>query len=201
MNEQFTGGSRQLVFWYDAGGQFADDIEQLQLDHAKVYRLEEDNQFYTKYFLECVDTTTSYLIYAPYARPALRDNKLADTLKYSKEFYADLASLICVDLGIHDDFKPVIQKHIAFFTAKPAKVARDRTQRFYELEIEKWNKTVIETALISVLCGCRTASFEEVVRSVIIESSWGDNKYFAAIERFGLAEAFWQLCESTFVIP
>ena len=35
-----------------------------------------DNQFYTKYFLERVDKTTNYLIYAPFPKPDVRDNHL-----------------------------------------------------------------------------------------------------------------------------
>lgn len=34
----------------------------MDLENAKVLHLEQDNQFCTKYFLECVDTTTNYLV-------------------------------------------------------------------------------------------------------------------------------------------
>ena len=41
-------------------------MKDIELENARVYYLEQDNQFYTKYFLERVDTTTNYLIYAPF---------------------------------------------------------------------------------------------------------------------------------------
>ena len=66
LNAEFTGDTRKLVFWYDDKGEFTEDIDSLILDNAKVYRLEQDNQFYTKCFLEREDTTTNYLIYAPF---------------------------------------------------------------------------------------------------------------------------------------
>ena len=94
LNQEFAGETRKLVFWYDAGGEFAEDVDTLDLVNAKVFHLEPDNQFYTKYFLECVDTTTSYLVYAPFAKPSIRENHLADTIRYSKEFFADRASLL-----------------------------------------------------------------------------------------------------------
>ena len=46
------GDIRKLVFWYDANTEFAEDIDSIELDNAKVLHLEEDNQFYIKYFLE-----------------------------------------------------------------------------------------------------------------------------------------------------
>ena len=118
LNSEFTGDVRKLVFWYDANAEFKEDIETMALDNAKILRLEPDNQFYIKHFLECVDTTTHYLVYAPFAKPAVRDNHLADTIRYSKEFFADRASLLTLDLGIDEKYKPVIQHYIKFFANK-----------------------------------------------------------------------------------
>ena len=154
LNAEFTGDVRKLVFWYDDNAEFAEDIDTLELENAKVLHLAPDNQFYTKYFLECVDRTTNYLVYAPFAKPAVRDNHLADTIRYSKEFFADRASLLALDLGIDERYKPVIQHYIKFFANK------DRTQKFYDLELETFNRSTIEVALMSVLCKSKTASFE-----------------------------------------
>ena len=88
LNTEFTGQHRKLVFWYDDKGDFAEDIDSVELTNAKVYKLTKDNQFYTKYFLE-----------------------KEDTMLYSKRFYADGASLLSVDLGIEE-------KYIKFFGNK-----------------------------------------------------------------------------------
>lgn len=192
LNAEFTGDTRKLVFWYDDNAEFADDIDTLELNNAKVYHLEPDNQFYTKYFLERLDRTTNYLIYAPFPKPPVRDNHLADTIKYSKEFFADRASLLTVDLGIDEKYKPLIQKYIKFFGAK------DRTQRFYDLEIENFTRDTIEIALMSVLCKTRTASFEEVVRVVLTDADLKDNKFLAEFEKYDILPAFWRLCEDQF---
>ncbi|ANS73207.1 alkaline phosphatase [Paenibacillus yonginensis] len=192
LNNEFTGEPRKLVFWYDDQGEFAEDIDALELQNAKVYRLEPDNQFYTKYFLERLDRTTNYLIYAPFPKPPVRDNHLADTVKYSKQFYADRASLLAVDLGIDEKYKPVIQKYIKFFGAK------DRTRRFYDLEIENFTEDVIEIALMSACCKTRTASFEEVVRVVLTDDDLEQNKFLAEFDKYDLLPAFWRLCEQQF---
>ena len=146
LNSEFASDIRKLVFWYDANAEFVLDIDTLELENAKILKLERNNQFHTKYILEREDTKTNYLIYAPFPKPALKDNHLADTIRYSKEFFADRASLLAIDLGIDEKYKPVLQHYIKFFGAK------DRTQKFYELEIENFNKQVIEIALMSVIC-------------------------------------------------
>ncbi|TMV47044.1 BREX-1 system phosphatase PglZ type A [Paenibacillus mesophilus] len=192
LNAEFSGGTRKLVFWYDEKAEFADDIHTLELSNAKVYYLEPDNQFYSKYFLERLDQSTNYLIYAPFPKPVVRDNHLADTIKYSKEFFADRVSLLTVDLGIDEKYKSVIQKYIKFFGAK------DRTQRFYDLEIENFTRDTIEIALMSALCKTRTASFEEVVRVVLTDSDLVDNKFLVEFEKYDLLPAFWRLCEEQF---
>ena len=114
LNAEFTGDTRKLVFWYDDKADFAEDLENVELENAKIYRLQPDNQFYTKYFLERVDTTTNYLVYAPFPKPDVRENHLEDTLLYSRRFFADRASLLSVDLGIEEKYKPILEKHIKF---------------------------------------------------------------------------------------
>lgn len=205
LNSEFTGEVRKLVFWYDANAEFVDDVDTMDLVNAKVLHLEPDNQFYTKYFLECVDTTTNYLVYAPFAKPAIRENHLADTIKYSKEFFADRASLLTIDLGIDERYKPVIQHYIKFFGEKK------RTQAFYDLELETFNRNTIEIALMSVLCKCKTPSYEEVLRTVLTDAGFedkgstqgregglGHNPYLAEFKKYDLLDAFWRQAQNVF---
>lgn len=192
LNSEFTGEVRKLVFWYDANAEFIDDVDTMDLVNAKVLHLEPDNQFYIKYFLECEDTMTNYLVYAPFDKPSIRENHLADTIRYSKEFYADRASLLTVDLGIDERYKSVIQHYIKFFGE------RKRTQAFYDLEIEIFNRNTIEIALMSVLCKCKTSSFEEVFRVVLTEGGLEDNSYLKEFKKYDLLDAFWRLVSETF---
>ena len=158
LNAEFTGEARKLVFWYDDKGAFAEDIGSLTLQNAKIYRLEPDNQFYTKYFLEKVDPTTNYLIYAPFPKPDVKDNHLEDTLLYSKRFYVDRISLMAADLGISPRGAEALKKYETYFANK------DRVQRFYDLEIETYSEENICIGIMAAICRARTCSFEEVVR-------------------------------------
>lgn len=110
------------------------------MPNAKVYHLQKDNTFRTKLFLEREDTTTNYLIYAPFPKPDVREDHLADTLRYSKEFFADRASLLMLDLGISERWKDVIQHYIKFFGNK------QRTQAFYDLEIGNYTRASMRSA-------------------------------------------------------
>ena len=207
LNAEFTGDNRKLVFWYDDKGEFAEDMDSVVLDNAIIYRLEPDNQFYTKRFLEREDTTTNYLIYAPFPKPDVKDNHLEDTLLYSKRFFADRASLLSLDLGIEEKYKPIIEKHIKFFANK------ERTQRFYDLEIENFNEENILVGMLASICRTRICSFEEVIRVMLTEKVDGsegdreaglgrgellDNKFLTEIEKYDLLSAFWKLCEQHF---
>ena len=48
LNAEFTGDTRKLVFWYDDNGEFVEDMQNVELENAKVYFLQADNQFATK---------------------------------------------------------------------------------------------------------------------------------------------------------
>ena len=192
LNTEFSGDTRKLVFWYDEKGEFAEDIDGIGLANAKVYKLEQGNQFYTKYFLEKVDTITNYLVYAPFPKPPVSENHLEDTMLYSKRFYADRASLLSVDLGIEEKYKPIIEKHIKFFANK------ERTQRFYDLEIENFNEENILTGLMSAVCKTRTCSFDEVLRVLLTDDTLEDNKFIADFGKFDLLESFWKYVEQQF---
>ena len=83
------GEHRKLVFWYDESASFEDEVEQLNIPRC------DDLPHETKHTVRHqMDAGTehpdeSFLIYAPYAKPALEDNHLADMLFYSQEYSTD----------------------------------------------------------------------------------------------------------------
>jgi len=192
LNAVFAGNTRRLVFWYDDNAEFAEDIDALELEGAAVYRLVPGGQFRAKVFFERQDTENSWLIYAPFPKPPVLDNHLEDTLLYSGRFFADRASLLAVDLGIDKAYKPVIQKYMRFFAAK------ERTQRFYDLEMENFNEENMEAALMSVLCKARTVHFDEVLRAVLADDGLENNRCLAEFEKYDLLAAFWRHCEEQY---
>ncbi len=191
LNKEFDEENRVIVFWYDEEKEFVDDIENLNLENVKIHYLTPTNLFKTKVLLEREDKESNYLIYAPFKKPENRNNHLADTILYSKEFFADRAYLIALDLNIDMTYKPVLEKYIKFFNAK------DRTKRFYDLEVDSYNEESIEIALLSVLVKSKVANFEEVVRIVLSEDLYS-NKYIEEFSKYGLEKAFWKYCRINF---
>lgn len=194
LNELFKNAARErtLVFWYDAAADFQDEVASLELrNNVHVWQVEEYQQFKTKYHLEKEDPEGSYLIYAPFAKPSLRENHLADMLYYSKEFHADRVSLLALKLGITGKQRETLQDYLKFFGNK------ERTSRFTQLKGVWTAPNAIVIGIMSVLCKVKAANFEEVLRAVLT----GDSQSF--LEDFGkyqVLDDFWRLLDEQFGI-
>ncbi|MEC4203025.1 MULTISPECIES: BREX-1 system phosphatase PglZ type A [Bacillus] len=179
------GEQRKIVFWVDKDDEFNEDIQHLTVDKVKVHTLTERNQFQTKYLLEEEDPTSSYLIYTN-MELGVEDNWLADTVFYSKTFYADRISLILSELHIDPSLRAVIKKYERFFNNK------ERFKKFSALNIENYSEQIIELSIMSVLCNVRTPDFEEVLKAVLMDTLDDDeNKYLSLLEKFFDIEVFW----------
>jgi len=189
LNEEFRSSDRKLVFWYDDNAEFAEEIDALQFDNAKLHKLSGYNILFTKYFLECEDRENSYLIYAPFPKPADKDNHLADMVYYSKRFYADRVSLLCADLHIPEKYKEQLVLYSKFWRSN------DRIEKFAALGIENYSLETIEIGLLAVMAGVKTPSFEEVLKTVIISGQFEENKIITAFDKMALLKCFWHLCE------
>ena len=74
---------RQIVFWYDENEEFIEDIENINLNNAKLHILKSNNLIQTKYEIEYEDKDSNYLIYAPFSQPDDNDNYLADLASFA----------------------------------------------------------------------------------------------------------------------
>lgn len=179
------GEKRKIVFWVDKDQEFTEDIEQLAIDGVKVHTLTNRNQFYTKYLLEEEDSTSHYLIYTN-MELGVEDNWLADTVIYSKKFYADRISLILSDLHIDPSLRAVIKRYEKFFNNK------ERFRKFEALNIESYTEEIIELSIMSALCNVKTPNFEAVLKALLMETLEDkENKYLTLFEKFFDVEVFW----------
>ena len=143
----FTPGEqRKLVFWYDESASFENEVNQLDLPGVTVYRMEPRTQFATKWMLEIDHPDESFLIYAPFAKPPLEENHLADMLCYSQEYSTDKATMIAQDFDLDERTRLFVQEHINFFAAQ------DRTKRFYDLGTPAYTEETFALAMMAVLC-------------------------------------------------
>lgn len=188
INKKFLGDGRRLVFWYDDKGEFINDIDSMVLDNATIHRLTGDNTLYTKFLLECEDQTNNYLIYAPFSKPADKDNHLADTAYYSRPYYTDKVSLFCDEYCVPEKYKEQLSQHGKFWKSN------DRIDKLAALEIEEYNPEIIEIGLLAVIVGVKTPSLDEILKKMITSGGVELNKYLDEFEKMNLLSSFWVLC-------
>lgn len=182
-----AGEKRKIIFWYDTEGQFADLIEELQLENAKLHRLMDSNYFCTKYLLEVEDTESNYLIYAN-NRPARdEDNWLIDIMLYSYEFFADRLALQMEELGINRNLKPLVKDYQKFFNS------RERRKKLAGYGIADYDEAGLELAMMSVLCALKYPDQLQVFKKVLgTKLEEENNRYFTEISRFMDSQVFWK---------
>jgi len=191
--EYIEDGRRNIIFWYDAEAEFAEDIKELALENIKIIHLTESNSFYIKYLLEKEDIESNYLIYSPRPKPLPRENWLLDIEKYSQEFSTDKATLIMKDFGVLDEtLRNVFKKYIKFFNNEK------RYKIFASYNIKEFTEEKIDIAVLSTLCKLPVADFELVVKTILMEEVKEENKYIKEINSFGDIEVFWNLVEKKY---
>ncbi len=182
-----AGEKRKIIFWYDTEGQFADLIDELQLENAKLHRLTETNYFCTKYLLETEDTESNYLIYAN-NRPARdEDNWLIDIVLYSYEFSADRLALQMEELGINKTLKPLVKDYQKFFNSN------ERRKKLAGYGVNGYDEAGLELAMMSILCGLKYPDQLQVFKKVLGGSLEEDNnRYLSEISRLMDSQVFWK---------
>ncbi len=191
LKNEFSGGKRKIIFWYDEDKKFADEISDFSFGNAKVIVLDGVNYFKTKYTLEVLDTESNYLIYAPFAKPDDIENPLLDTLLYSKQFYADYYSLLAEELNVPMENRSKLEIYSAFFTNKA------RTKAFKEINADYSDANNVDLAILAALCKVKVIDFSEIFKTVVNQGIV-DNSYLSNIEKYGSIDKFWELCKKFF---
>lgn len=191
LNILLDGSERIIVFWYDDDASYKEEIDQLQLSgNSKVIKLTGNNNFATKLLLEHQDSTTNYLVYAPFPRPEDKENSLVDIFYYSEHFYSDKLIQLMGDLNIPPEYQDEVKKYKKFWTG-------NNLQKFKNLEIEAYTNESIDLGILCVLAGVKTLSFEEMLRKVIL-AGLADNSIMKKIENQKIDRVFWGFCEKQF---
>lgn len=184
--------SRNIIFWYDKEGQYADEIDSINLSHAKLQKLTKTNSLATKYLIEHEDTESNYLIYAAFDKPAVAENHLFDMYLYSRHFVTDRESAICEDCKISTVFLPFLKKFPQFWTDSNEK-------RFKEIiavtDIVHLTEKQLGLIMLASVVKTETADFNQMVK-ILITSDFVDGKQriYNNLVKFGLDELFWQYC-------
>jgi uncharacterized protein (TIGR02687 family) len=89
-----------IVFWNDADGEFASQLDSLDLPGVEIIRLDQTPAMRAKILIESAAKDGRWLIYAPTEEPDPVSDWLLDLRLRSKSFRADSASILLEDLGL-----------------------------------------------------------------------------------------------------
>lgn len=184
------GEKRKIVYWEDRDEASLERFNKMEIDNVKKHILDDKNYFKTKYILEVEDLDSNYLIYTTEVLGVDSENWLLDNFLYSTVFYADEISEYCRELRIPEELRKVVLDNKKFFKAG------GRREKFASYNIDKFSEEIIETAIISVLTNQKTLSFEDSLRTILMDSlNHDENKYFKMIDSFFDINSFWYLVE------
>lgn len=181
------GACRNIVFWYDEEGVFADSIDTLTLDNAKIIKLYDNNMFAIKLYIEETDRESNLLVYSPLPRPSNKGNWLTDTIKYSQTFSTDETSLTLLNYKIDNALRSVVAKYKLFFRNS------ERSKRFEGYGLAPYSEPKIDLAVLSALCKLPAPNLDNAVRVLLTELAHGQSTVYDSIAKFGNLDAFWSM--------
>lgn len=182
---------RKIIFWYDAPGNFKDDIAGDTFANCRVLICDR-NEFVIKRTIEHEDLTSNFLIYAPQERPADTENWLLDILMYSEEYYADTTALAMRRLGVSNtDLRKVIENHVKFFDGD----ARTKKLSSYIQINDNTTDNELRIAMMAVITKAASNTIESILTELVFESS--DHTKYNELTKYRFEDYFWNLiCEN-----
>ena len=181
---------RHIIFWHDPEGEFAEEIDTLQLDNAKVLKLTGKNQFLTKKILSHDDLESNYLVYVPFDYESLEDNWLLDIEIASGSFRADLISMWMDEAKIPDElsYRKLLKQYRKFFNA------RERRQQFINVCEGEYTQSKIMLGMMAVLVKSKSIEVGDILRAVFTAGTvMEENEAYQKLESFNLTGVFWSM--------
>lgn len=186
--------TRRIIVWKDESGEFADAVQEMELENARILTMRENCMFEMRKQIEVDYAEENLLIYCPMAFEKPQDNWLLDVFLYSEEFRADYWSLLFTELNVENSrpMREYARSVSAFFNS------RDRKAKLHALREKYKNERELQTGIFGVLCGAKAYGFSEVVRLVLSADTDEENACLAAISKFCGKEAFWLAVQETY---
>jgi len=180
---RFAG--QRVVFWYDPEGEYAEDLEHLDLPGVSLIRV-SNNEYGVKNRLLHEAPSGRFLVYREGAAPAGVANWLLDLELAYGVFTADRTSLIQNDLGLTaDGIDEVLRAHEKFFRAAK------RAQALKALLEPDDSPDRLRAKMTAVLLGQQEHSLLELTRALLVENAAGGTAKFKAVTDQQLIEFYW----------
>ena len=184
---------RRIVFWHDEDGEFADEIDELDLPGVSIVKLTGTNNFAVKKLLSADDLFGHHLVYDPLSyEKDQHDDWLLDIKLYSESFRSDLISIQMEELLVEPSsaMRKTIKLYAKFLDNKDRKAKLRRIGRTYQTPLQ------LHIDIMAVLCSINGGSAQDVIVAVLSAGLEKEsNDALINIEKFGNIEAFWQLVQ------
>lgn len=179
--------SHRVVFWHDAEGQYAADIDSLDLPGIQTIRVAND-EFAIKNQLLHDEPEGKFLVYRSGRLPDGIGNWLLDLELAYGVFTADRTALVAQDLGLTGkDIVEVVQAYAKFFNA---------TKRVQSLKARlnpEDDATDLRAKMTAVMLGLKDShSLLEITRTLLTENAKGQHAKYDALVDLGLNDFYWQ---------
>lgn len=176
--------SKRIVFWHDPAGEYADEIDALDLSGVNVIRV-EDNEFGVKNTL-LADHETKHLVYRVGDVKRGTGNWLLDLELAYGVFTADKTAMLQQELGLEDPvFAPLLETHGKFFAAN------SRKQALEKLLTDGDDATRLRAKMCQVLVKASGNQLTDITRELLAENAAGKSTKFDDLATFGLDQFYW----------
>lgn len=177
--------SQRLVFWHDTEGEYAAELDTLDLGEVTMLRV-ENNEYAVKNRVLHDDPTAKFLIYRTGGVPTGIGNWLLDLELAYGVFTADRTALVRQDLGLDGHrIDQVVRDHEKFFRAAK------RVQTLKTLLTADDDADRLRAKMCAVLVGQREHSMLELTRTLLIENARGEASKYEALVEQGLEGFHW----------
>ena len=183
---------RRIIVWVDQDREFADKLDEITLDDAKIVALTGCNNFTVKKLLAVDDPDSNYLVYRPFAYKSDEDNWLLDIELYGEEFHADLVSMWMDEMGIPQTpaLRSIFKQYRKFFNAQ------NRRNKIISQTSVPTTPAQLQMAIMAALAGLKDARPNAMIKAVLQAGLQADtNTVYQEFVSYGVDEAFWRMIE------
>jgi uncharacterized protein (TIGR02687 family) len=179
--------SRRVVFWHDPDGQYAVDVDGLDLPGVQTIRVAND-EYGIKNRLLHDEPASKFLVYRSGQVPTGIGNWLLDLELAYGVFTADRTALVAQDLGLTGKgIDEVVQTHEKFFKATK------RVQSLKALLSPEDDSTHLRAKMTAVLLGLKDShSLLEITRTLLMENARGHHAKYDALVDYVLDDFYWR---------
>lgn len=176
----------RVVFWHDTEGQYAADLDSLDLPGVTTVRVAND-EYAIKNRLLQDQPEDKFLVYRSGQVPDGIGNWLLDLELAYDVFTADHSSLVSQDLGLTaDGIDEVVQAHEKFFNASK------RVESLKALLMSEDDAKKLRAKMSAVVLGQKEHSMLEITRTLLSENSKEQHSKYDALVDYGLEEFYWR---------